>query len=332
MPSVRRNLGWSLVAASLLLHLVTVFCFTWQPDRFAAFTVLPIWVWGALGLLLATFGFWLLRPSWSWIMTAVWVFTLLAGADEARVLTHFGRSAPQPGPATPYEGTPVLRVITLNCAVFTYGNPARDLAAWEPDIVLLQDVYPHQISLIADALYGGHGDFRSHSTNGIITRWKIQRAVSNSTRRDQQTTVTLPDGSSVEVVNVHLATAATDLRFWQRSTWHDHRSNRALRLHELSLVQHILRQSSDFPNIPTLLGGDFNAPASDVVHGTLVRDFSDAFAAAGTGWGDTFHRRCPILRIDHLYATRHFTPVRCRTVTTRHSDHRMVVADFIRKQ
>ncbi len=37
----------------------------------------------------------------------------------------------------------------------------------------------------------------------------------------------------------------------------------------------------------------------------------------------------PALRIDHLYATRHFTPVRCRAVTTRHSDHRMVVADFL---
>ena len=88
------------------------------------------------------------------------------------------------------------------------------------------------------------------------------------------------------------------------------------------------RANHQFPNTPTLFGGDFNSPASDVVHRQLARDFVDAFATAGTGWGDTFQRRFPILRIDHIYATRHFTPVRCRAVTTRHSDHRMVVADF----
>ena len=61
----------------------------------------------------------------------------------------------------------------------------------------------------------------------------------------------------------------------------------------------------------------------------LSRDFTDAFVAAGTGWGDTFQRRVPVLRIDHLYANRQFTPIRCRAVTTHNSDHRMVVADFL---
>ena len=75
----------------------------------------------------------------------------------------------------------------------------------------------------------------------------------------------------------------------------------------------------------------FNAPATDIVHRQMARDYEDAFATAGTGCGDTFPRRFPILRIDHIYATRHFTPVRSKVVTTRFSDHRMVVADFILK-
>ena len=41
----------------------TVFCFTRQPDHFAAFTVLPIWVWGGVGLLLAIISCYLLRAS-----------------------------------------------------------------------------------------------------------------------------------------------------------------------------------------------------------------------------------------------------------------------------
>jgi endonuclease/exonuclease/phosphatase (EEP) superfamily protein YafD len=318
-----------LVGLSLALHLFTVFCFARQPDRFAAFTVLPIWVWGGIGLLFSSVAFYFLRAPLSLIMTGVWAVTLLVGADEARVLANFAKSRPEPGSAALHDGQPVLRVITLNCANFSFGDPSKDIAAWEPDILLLQDAFPHQVRHIADTLFAGLGDYRTHKTNGIVTRWKILREVRNPSQRDQQISVSLPSGASLEVVNVHLATAATDLRLWKRATWAAHRDNRALRRKELTLTQQILEQTTNFPNTPTLFGGDFNSPASDIVHRQLDRDFEDAFATAGTGWGNTFQRRLPILRIDHLYATRHLTPVRCHTITTRHSDHRMVVADFL---
>jgi len=329
MHKLRSRIGWTLVGLSLALHLVTVFCYSRQPDRFAAFTVLPIWVWGGIGLLLCTVAFYFLRASLSLVMTAVWAVTLLVGADEARVLANFGKSPPQPGEAAPHEGSPVLRVTTFNCAGFKHGDPSQDIAAWKPDIVLLQDVHPFLVRRIADALYGGHGDYRAHQTNGIVTRWKIEREVRNPTLRDQQVTITMPDGRSIEVVNVHLASAATDLRFWKRATWTEHRVNRAVRRKEITTVRQVLEQTTNFPNSPTLFGGDFNASATDVVHLQLTADFIDAFASAGTGWGNTYQRRFPILRIDHIYSTRHFMPVRSRTVTSRHSDHRMVVADLI---
>ena len=331
MPSISRRLGWILVGTSLLLHLFTVYCFTRQPDRFAAFTVVPIWLWGACGLALSSLAYYFLRASLSLVITAVWTITLLVGADEARVLANFGKPAPLPGLAEPYAGKAVIRVITLNTAFFTYGNPAQDLAVWQPDIVLLQDINPHQVRQIADVLYAGHGDYRALQTNGLVTRWKITQEIRNPNQRDAQATLLLPNGAKIEVVNVHLATAATDLRLWQRAAWVSHRNNRIVRQRELALTQQVLEQTTQFPNTPTIFGGDFNAPATDIVHRQLTRDFVDAFAAAGTGWGDTFQRRFPILRIDHIYATRHFTPIRCRAVTTRHSDHRMVVADFVMK-
>jgi endonuclease/exonuclease/phosphatase (EEP) superfamily protein YafD len=331
MTSPSRRIGWILVGASLLLHLFTVYCFARQPDRFAAFTVMPIWLWGSFGLMLSMVAFYFLRASLSLIMTGVWAITLLAGADEARVLANFGKSPPLPEKAKHVDEQEVVRVITLNAAFFHYGNPAKDISSWEPDIVLLQEVFPHQIRQIADVLYGGIGDYRIHKDNGVVTRWKIQREVRNPHQDDQQVKIQHSGGAEIEVVNVHLPTAATDLRLWQRSAWVDHRNNRVLRQKELSLTQQILEQTTNFPNVPTIFGGDFNAPASDIVHRQLARDFVDAFAAAGTGWGDTYQRRFPILRIDHIYATRHFTSVRCRVVNTRHSDHRMVVADLLMK-
>ena len=331
MPALRRHTGWTLVGLSLALHVFTVLCFSRQPDRFAAFTVLPIWTWGGLGLLLSVLAFYFLRAPLSLVMTGVWAVTLFVGADEARILSNLGKSPPEPGPAGSYEGSRVIRVVTMNCAIFGFGNPSTDIARWDPDIVLLQDCYPHQVREVADVLYGGHGDYRAHGgTNGVVTRWEIRREVRNPANRDQQVTVSLPDGSEIEVVNVHLASAATNLRFWKQSTWAEHRANRSLRRGQLSLAQQILEQTTNFPHTPTLLGGDFNSPASDIVHRQLARDFVDAFATAGTGWGNTYHRRFPILRIDLIYATRHFVPVRSRVIETRNSNHRMVVADFLK--
>lgn len=45
MSSFRRRSGWTLVGTALLLHLPTVFAFSRQPARLAAFTVIPIWLW-----------------------------------------------------------------------------------------------------------------------------------------------------------------------------------------------------------------------------------------------------------------------------------------------
>lgn len=324
-----RYLGWGLVVASLVLHFVTVFAFSRQPDRLAAFTVMPIWVWGGIGLLLSCGAFLYLRASLSLVVTAVWAVTILLGADEARVLANFAKESPAPGPAEPYKGQPVIRLLTANCGHREFGNPTADIAAWQPDIVLLQEVSPVEVQDVANALYGGHGDYRFHDYNGIVTRWKIKREVRNPAFREQQVTIQDPAGREIEVVNVHLTSAATDLRLWSPSAWHEHREVRQQRRQELSIALQLLAQTAPFPDRPTLLGGDFNSPASDPVHHLLARDFTDVFSAAGSGWGDTFQRRVPILRLDCLYTTRQFTPVRCQAVTSRNTDHRLVVADLL---
>lgn len=329
MSPLRRRLGWTLVTASLFLHLFTIGCYSTQPDAFAAFTVMPIWLWGGIGLLFSAGAFYFMRAPLSLVLTGIWALTLLVGSDEARALGHIGKSAPQPGPAAPFKSRKVLRVLTINTGNMYFGDPTDDIVAWDPDIVLLQQTNPSSTAKIAARLYHGKGDFRTDRFNGVITRWKIRREDKNRVIRSQQMEIETPDGSTVQVVNLHLATAATDLRLWQPSAWREHSQNRQLRRKEMAVALNILSQTTDFPSVPTILGGDFNAPATDVVHRQLSRDFIDAFSEAGVGWGNTFHRRFPVLRIDHIYTTRHLTPVRCRVVETRHSDHRFVVADFL---
>ena len=227
-----------------------------------------------------------------------------------------------------------IRVITLNAATFRFGDPSDDLARWEPDIVILQEASGYRIKAIADRLYEGQGDYRSFALNGVATRWKITREVRNPDPRfhyfNHNVTVQLPDTRTIEVANLHLSSAATDLRLWQPACWRTHRENRRQRQVEMAIALRILEDTAAFPGAqPVILAGDFNAPPTDPVQRQLDRDFEDAFLVAGTGWGNTFQRRIPVLRLDQVHTTRHFTPVRCRAVTTRHSDHRFVVADLL---
>ncbi len=328
----RRRAGWTLVGGSLLLHLVTVFAFARQPEGMAAFTVMPIWIWGALGLFLAMVAFWFLRASFSLWITGLWAMTILIGADEARVLTtNINKSPPEPGPPGLADGQPLIRVLTLNCKFFNYAggsDPATDIQRWEPDIVLLQEAMPYHVKHVADRLYHGRGDYRTHKDNGIVTRWSISREVRNPLYRDQQVRVVKPDGTMIEVVNVHLATAAIDLRLWNADCWRAHRENRLARGTELWHTLQILADTA--PGLPAIVGGDFNAPPSDPIQSLMKANFEDAFVKAGSGWGNTYQRRIPIHRIDQIHASaRQFRAVRCAAVTTRRSDHRMVVADFL---
>jgi len=329
----KRRCGWLLVLASLALHAFTVFAFARQPDPLAAFTVMPIWVWGAIGLLATGIAFLFLRAPLSLVVTGLWAITLLLGADEARIIGNLGHAPPEPV-NTPIGGVTPLRVATLNVAHFARGDPADDIVRWNPDIVLLQEAPTYRVKYIADRLYDGTGDFRGYANNGVVTRWRITREVRNPDPQfrffNHNVTVRLPDERLVEVVNLHLSSAATDLRLWDPDCWREHHRNRRNRRLEIAVALQILRDTAPFPGgRPVILGGDFNAPATDPLRRHLEPDFQDAFLAAGRGWGNTYHRRVPVLRIDQIHASRHLTPARCRAVTTRHSDHRMVIADLL---
>ncbi|MGK0187875.1 MAG: endonuclease/exonuclease/phosphatase (EEP) superfamily protein YafD, partial [Verrucomicrobiales bacterium] len=79
-------------------------------------------------------------------------------------------------------------------------------------------------------------------------------------------------------------------------------------------------------------GGDFNSPAGDRVYFSLRGNFTDSFYAVGTGWGNTVMNRYPVHRIDQIWASSDaLVPVRSRAVPTEHSDHRMVVSDYVWK-
>lgn len=326
---------WSLLptvflGSSLLLHLATVTLYLRLPIRFAAFTVFPVWVWGLIGLTLAIFPYLFTRRAGSLLLTIVWTVTILLLADEAKSLGHLGRDSITRNPPEPHAGSKTLRVATLNCA--GHADPAAALGDFAPDIVFLQEMpHAYRLKQFIEEVFDGQGDYRYHAAKGcaIATRGTIHHSLPLPHSRSQLVAVEMPDGRHLELVNIHLLSAATNLRLYRRDCWWEHRHNRTQREIELAYVLAALEQHTEFPRIPTLIAGDFNAPANESIHRTLERRFTDAFGAVGTGWGNTYHRKLPLLRIDHIYSSEKLVPVRSRTFTVEKTDHRMVIADFI---
>jgi endonuclease/exonuclease/phosphatase family metal-dependent hydrolase len=328
----RKALAVALVVASLGFHLVVVALYTRLPDSFAAFTLLPIWFWGSVGLSLGCLAFFLRAPLALFSVTA-WSLTILILADEARPLGRLGRETPHPGIPRRYEGRNVIRAATINWAV-SPADFSEAIRAYQPDIIFIQEMpHPYRLRELNRDLFGGRGDYRYDTDRrcGIVVRGEIERQIPNPFRdlRSQQVTARLPGGRRVELVNVHLKAADEDLALWKQECWRSHRLNRRLRRDELSNALGILGSSNPRGERPALVAGDFNAPAGDSIYRIMEENFIDTFGAVGTGWGNTYHRRLPVFRLDHIFASRAFRPVRSRVVSIPESDHRMLISDLI---
>lgn len=321
---------WALLGFSLALHFVSIVLYLRLPIRFAAFTVFPVWVWGSLGLALTIFVYLFFRKPGSLALSVVWLLTILFLSDEARSLGRLSLEPLERGPAPSYAGSKVLRVATLNCQGSQ--KALEDLGLFVPDIILLQEMpNPYLLKKFTEEVFDGQGDYCHHPARGcaVLVRGTIHHNIAVPGSRSQLVAVELPNGRQIELLNIHLQSAATNLHLYRRQCWWEHRQNRTLREVELAYALAGLDQLTSFPRVPALVAGDFNAPANDSVYRMLQKTFTDAFGTVGTGWGNTYHSSLPLLRIDQIYCSEKLLPVRSQAFTTDASDHRLVIADFV---
>ncbi len=78
---------------------------------------------------------------------------------------------------------------------------------------------------------------------------------------------------------------------------------------------------------PTLLCADLNDVPNSYTYFTMRGDMQDAFLKKGFGVGRTFLALSPTLRIDYIFADKHFRILQFNRVTKKLSDHYMLVAD-----
>ncbi len=249
--------------------------------------------------------------------------------------------------ACPRHGRDVpLTVVTFNIHSgighqgYNLDRIAGEIAAVEPDVVLLQEVddkrlrshFVDESEYVAQLLGMEHvfasnverdglrsGDPTSEYGTAVLTRLKIENwthtLLPNLPGRQQrglQHLVLRLAGREISIYNAHLDHTAPPLRQEQ---------------------MRLARDIVGVDPLPAIFGGDFNAsPGSPTLRLALDpthTDLQDPWPLVGEGDGLTVPNLAPVTRIDYLLATSQWTPTVMATWESAVSDHRGVVARFL---
>jgi len=232
-----------------------------------------------------------------------------------------------PGASKPTGKT--IRVVTWNvhdrlqdCDVLR-----AELERLRPDIVCLQEASsPRFRDCWPDAEWT-HADSLLILTRGRITRHRtIELQPQKHHLRPLLEADVALDGEKFTVLNVHLY--SYQLAAALKHPFAEHAREVAEGAVEMRTLQveealaWLERQNSR-----AIVAGDFNTPPRGRLYKRLARTATDSFRAAGTGFGWSFPRSRPVLRIDYIWVSRDLQPLGCRRLRGGPSDHRAVVAD-----
>lgn len=322
-----RNLaGFFLTIASVLLYIPVVLCFMAKWDIATGITVFPFWLWALAGGVMAFAAWSFVNRRAPLIMMLLWGLTTIFVADETRPLLRLSGQLEDTHPGQ-VDGRQILRVITLNCSKRNT-DALEEVKRFNPDVVLFQEAPANYYAQeLAKSLYGDKGQAISNYYCGVVARGELKLVAGSGEPPYQQVVLTCPNGTEVDVFSIHLEHAVTEWDLWNPDTLRSYRNNRVARRNQLNLI--LSQYWKTGSTRPALIGGDFNAPASDAIFDLLRPKFEDSFKAAGKGLGNTFHNRLPAIRIDQIWARNGLTPLNGRVVATKNSDHRMLVCDFL---
>lgn len=293
---------------------------------FAAFLVLVFSFQAGLGLLAVTAFAAATRRRALLLLTAPLLLVTLGPAAWSY--------RPRPSPAVP-AGADVLTVMSVNLLYSRAGVDAvaREVVAADPDVIVFQEfserdaarlagvldaAYPHRVSVPRDDAFGQ----AVYSRRPFVSRPRLYPPGGGWSEPQIAVDVEV-GGRPVRVMNIHLLPPVGPRHITE------HRLQ-AARLADL------VRSELD-AGVDLVLAGDFNAtPGSHHCRAIERAGLRESRAAAGYGRGTTWCCRGWLaylrgIRLDHIFFSSGLTCVEARTGGDTGSDHRPVVARFVRR-
>lgn len=316
---------WFWLWAGLLLLAASLYL--WQPDATYALTIYSPWAPATLGYFGTIIVALRQRSKPAFFLSLAWLSWGLGASEEVHAVLR-----QTPGEADfqsfRYDGKR-LRVISLNCAG---GDPvaAEAVKEYHPDVVLLLETPSRkELEPVATRIFGEKASLIVGPDGTILSRYPLRswhaggREPMNYVGADLE----LPGGEKWAVVSLRLQPPVLRFDYWNPACWGDYAEGRRRRKKELeSLWSEVGPRIGDRIAI---LGGDFNTPPDRSVRDILGQRLIDSGHEAGKGWDRTAVSPLPLVRIDQIWVDRRLRPLRTRAAFATHSDHWMVIADFL---
>jgi endonuclease/exonuclease/phosphatase (EEP) superfamily protein YafD len=318
-------LAWSYLAGLIAIWLA----FRFAGDRWWALMPLqygPRWVWG-LPLIMLVPASLLLRRKLLWVDLAaaiIFLFPLMGFCIPWR--TAGGRG-----------GGTAIRVLNFNTSGKLTKPDAllRVIDEAKPDIIALQEAPAQNDALTLGLRERGWHIAEKPAGLYFASRFPILSQEYVSTvekwRHLAAFFVLETPGGKINFVNLHLETprhgidSLIDRRHFETGPATANIARRRMESEQIS------RKAASLPG-PVAIAGDFNLVADSTIFRECWSGYSDAFAAAGFGFGNTKFTRRWGVRIDHLLMDGHFRAQSCRVGPDLGSDHRPLISEIELKQ
>jgi endonuclease/exonuclease/phosphatase (EEP) superfamily protein YafD len=305
--------------ALLVLGLVLRWGEEWWPATILMFS--PRWV---LAVPFAA-----LVPAAAFTRSRVGGVAVLAALVAAVPVTGFNVPWQQIGSPAP-AGAP-FRVVTLNMH-YSKANPGpfeELIATHEPDVVAVQE-WPE--SARSALLSAPEWHVRATPRLFLASRHPVRRATelgSDSMGEHALAThyeLETPAGV-VHLFSVHTASTRDGIAHTLRDNRTGPAEVRANSARRREQSAYIAGRAAACRG-PVVVLGDFNTPPESPIFPRVWAGYTDAFSAAGWGWGYTFYGSRTAVRIDHVLAGPGWRVNRCRVGPDVGSPHRPVIAEL----
>ena len=318
--------AWMLAIGSCALLIIATLAYATRPDWCAAATFIPAWIWSLVGIS------WALVCAYNSKRLACGLFVgwmIFTGwfVEEVKSIAQHNR-ANRKSDLDHNEQT--LLVISLNCAGGNM-NAARQLAAYKPDVVFLQERPSdlNDIRKLADELCGANSVLCLGTDTAVIARCTL---ISDVISDDTHGFLSHAAGSHGERKNrrslLNSSSATSDQHGSAESRMLGKSCARSTRTRRSQLRKAIIEFDKSPKDTSLIIGGDFNVPGHDGSLNELKKKFQDGFSQGGWGLGNTAINNLPLFRIDQIWCSKSIRTEFVSAIQSQHSDHRIVIGYY----
>lgn len=287
---------------------------------------------------------WIVRRKRRWMYNAFFIligFQFIARSIQFNESTHSADD---------------IKICTFNTSVqmvYEDGNTSKEidqyLSAQEYDVAILIEwldkkgninskTYPHQQFVRLNSKQNRHDYGIKLVSKHKIINWERIKYDHFTNNMAAYFDIDV-DGTIIRFMATHLQSNGVSSRDYHTlvnvevgDEYKNYALNFAKRLQKLIIrrsnqTKTILETIEDSP-YPVIILGDFNDTPQSFTYQTLKKGRKDAFVEKGNGWGATYLKPFPIMRIDYILHDEELTCTSYKCISNIKSDHAMLEASF----